>query len=290
MARSEAARARRDRARGRRGESRSRRPAASITPELAGDPPALRTASRPARTLETMRRTCQWARSLALRSAGAGRPSRGAGTRGARSPALRGAERRDAQPRSEARCSGAPARGRSSRSRRRPAARARRGRSGGSTPCRRPRSPCGRCRGRGGRSPMPVRIALARREPEDLEEVAVRVLEVEGADAAGVRVPVRQPLRRGRGVLDPVLAEPRIGPVHVAHDDRHVLEPAVVAARVGRHRAAPWASGTRSARSTRRRAASAPRACGARTRPGAARTPCPTPRRRETFSKPSTRE
>ena len=33
-----------------------------------------------------------------------------------------------------------------------------------------------------------------------------------------------------------VLAQPRVRAVHVAHDDRDVLEPAIVAARVGRHR------------------------------------------------------
>ena len=42
----------------------------------------------------------------------------------------------------------------------------------------------------------------------------------------------------GRRVLDAVLAQPRVGRVHVADDDRDVLEPAVVAARVGRHRPA----------------------------------------------------
>ena len=53
----------------------------------------------------------------------------------------------------------------------------------------------------------------------------------------------------------PVLPQPRVGAVHVAHDDRDVLEPAVVAARVRAGSAAPAARGTRSARSARRRAA-----------------------------------
>jgi len=35
-----------------------------------------------------------------------------------------------------------------------------------------------------------------------------------------------------------VLPQPRVGGVHVRHDDRDVLEPAVVAARVRRHRPA----------------------------------------------------
>jgi len=44
--------------------------------------------------------------------------------------------------------------------------------------------------------PVPTRIALVRGEPEDLEEVAIGISEVERADPAGVRVPVRQPLGR----------------------------------------------------------------------------------------------
>src|SRR2546426_5404411 len=59
--------------------------------------------------------------------------------------------------------------------------------------------------------PAPLRIALARRELEDLQEVTVRISEIEGADAGRVRVPVGQALGRRRGMLDLVLAQRRIG-------------------------------------------------------------------------------
>ena len=36
-------------------------------------------------------------------------------------------------------------------------------------------------------------------------------------------------------MLDAVLTKPSVGPVHVAHDDGHVLEPPVIAARAERH-------------------------------------------------------
>jgi len=41
---------------------------------------------------------------------------------------------------------------------------------------------------------------------------------------------------RRRGVLHPLGAQPGVCAVHVAHDDGHVLEPSVVAPRVGGHR------------------------------------------------------
>ena len=69
--------------------------------------------------------------------------------------------------------------------------------------------------------------------------MSVGVVEVERLDAAGVRVPVGQSLRTGRCVLDLVLAQPRVGVSMSRHDDRDVLEPAVVAARVDGHRPAP---------------------------------------------------
>jgi hypothetical protein len=47
-------------------------------------------------------------------------------------------------------------------------------------------------------SPVPLRVAFSFRELENLEVVAVRILEVEGLDPAGVRVPVRGGLRFGR--------------------------------------------------------------------------------------------
>ena len=55
---------------------------------------------------------------------------------------------------------------------------------------------------------VPPRLPFARRERDDFEKVAVGIAEVEGADAAGVRVPVGKPLRSGRCVLDAVLSQP----------------------------------------------------------------------------------
>ncbi|MDX1541066.1 MAG: hypothetical protein R3349_06640, partial [Geminicoccaceae bacterium] len=72
---------------------------------------------------------------------------------------------------------------------------------------------------------MPLRVALAVGEGQDLERIAVRILEVEGLDPAGVRVPVGQALGSGRGEGDVVPAEPVEGPVHVGDDERDVLEP-----------------------------------------------------------------
>src|SRR5262249_30200168 len=51
------------------------------------------------------------------------------------------------------------------------------------------------------RRTVPAPIALVRRKPEDLEEVAVRVPEVERADPRSVHVPVREPLGRRRRML-----------------------------------------------------------------------------------------
>src|SRR5207249_2871778 len=62
--------------------------------------------------------------------------------------------------------------------------------------------------------------------------VTVWVFEVEGLDAAGVGVPVRQTLGTGGSVLDLVLAQPLIGTVHVTNDNRDMLKPAIIAARV----------------------------------------------------------
>src|SRR5262249_9443421 len=57
----------------------------------------------------------------------------------------------------------------------------------------------------------PLRVALARWEPENFKGVAVRVLEVERSDAARIRVPVGQALGRRRDLFDPVLPQPGVG-------------------------------------------------------------------------------
>src|SRR5262245_16522591 len=77
---------------------------------------------------------------------------------------------------------------------------------------------------------VPSLISLAYGKPQDLERMAVRVLEVERADPARIQVPIREALRRRRGVLDAMLSEPRVGTIHVAHDDRDVLKPTIVTA------------------------------------------------------------
>ena len=87
-------------------------------------------------------------------------------------------------------------------------------------------------------APAPLRITFARRELQHLERMPVGVAEVEGADATGGRVPVRQPLRTFRDSLHSSGPKHRVRPVHVRHDDGHVLEPPVVAPRVVR-RGAP---------------------------------------------------
>ena len=57
----------------------------------------------------------------------------------------------------------------------------------------------------------------------------VGILEIERLDASSRGIPVGKPLRLRRGMLDLALAQPRAC-VHVRHDDRDVLEPAIVAA------------------------------------------------------------
>ena len=84
------------------------------------------------------------------------------------------------------------------------------------------------------RAPLvPLRVALAWRELQDLEVIAVRVAEVEGLDAAGVRVPVRQALRAARGVLDlEACAACAYASSMSLTMMRDVLKPSIVAARV----------------------------------------------------------
>src|SRR5437867_13153164 len=62
--------------------------------------------------------------------------------------------------------------------------------------------------------------------------MVLRVAEVERLDAARVLIPRRQGLRCGRDMLYLRLAQSCVSFVHVAHDDRDVLEPMVEAARI----------------------------------------------------------
>ena len=79
---------------------------------------------------------------------------------------------------------------------------------------------------------VPARIALARREPQDLECMAVGIFEVEGANAARVRIPVGPAAGvQAKRTRPDARADVRCA-IHVAHDDGHMLKPAVVTARV----------------------------------------------------------
>ena len=106
---------------------------------------------------------------------------------------------------------------------------------------------------------LPARVALAGRELEDLEVMAVGILEVKGLDAAGVRVSGRQGLRPLEAWGDIVLAQAAIDGVHPAGDQRHMLKPEIVAAAAGRD----WA-GNRRARWLRCRVAGGRCGCGHR--------------------------
>src|SRR5438270_7640557 len=86
---------------------------------------------------------------------------------------------------------------------------------------------------------VPLRQAFARRKGEHLEIVAVRVTEIKCFDSSRARVPVRQTLRTARSMLNVEAAQPSVRCSHVAHDDGHVLEPPIIAARIDRNRAAP---------------------------------------------------
>src|SRR5690348_3939094 len=84
---------------------------------------------------------------------------------------------------------------------------------------------------------MPLGVAFAVREMQHFERMAVGIAKIESFNAAGVLVPVGEPLRSGRCMFDLVLAQPSIGAVHVTYDDRDVLESAVVAVRFDGRRA-----------------------------------------------------
>src|SRR5882672_9414820 len=82
---------------------------------------------------------------------------------------------------------------------------------------------------------LPFRIAFTFRKLKNLKPVRVRIAKIESFDAARVLVPVRQPLRTSRGMLDFVLAQQAVRLLHVAGDDCNVLEPAIVTAGVRRN-------------------------------------------------------
>src|ERR1700739_614178 len=80
---------------------------------------------------------------------------------------------------------------------------------------------------------VPLCRALVGRKGQQLEVVAIWVAEVERLDAARIGIRVRQTLRCRGGMLPPEAPQARVRRPHVAHDDRNVLEGAIVAVQVG---------------------------------------------------------
>src|SRR5262245_46743231 len=85
---------------------------------------------------------------------------------------------------------------------------------------------------------MPIVRSLAIWKLQDLEEMAIRVAEIERADTARVRVPVGQPLRSRRCVLDVKPSQARIRLAHVPDDDGRVLKAHIVRPYTRWHRSA----------------------------------------------------
>src|ERR1700761_1167091 len=87
-------------------------------------------------------------------------------------------------------------------------------------------------RGRG-RAEMPLLTALAGRKPEQLKRMAVRIAEFESALAA---IGARELLGAAPADWLPAGAGGKIGvgPVHVTHDDRQMLEPEIAALALSR--------------------------------------------------------
>ncbi len=82
---------------------------------------------------------------------------------------------------------------------------------------------------------LPLRVALVCGKLQDLQPVFVRIAKVECLDAACVFVPIGKTLRASGSVFDLILAQQRVRFIHIAGDDRDVLEPAIVTARINRH-------------------------------------------------------
>src|SRR5215475_2033113 len=85
---------------------------------------------------------------------------------------------------------------------------------------------------------LPFRVTFVRWKIDELQIVAVRILEIESLNAGCGLVPIGNPLRAGGGVLYFVGAQLLVGLVHIAHDDSDMLEPLIVAARVRGDRSA----------------------------------------------------
>src|ERR1051326_4277318 len=88
------------------------------------------------------------------------------------------------------------------------------------------------------RGSVPLPQALVRGKLQHLNRMCIWILEVERRDARCVLVPIWKALWPRRSVLYLVLAQPGIGLIHVADNDRDVLNPPIIPARINWDRAA----------------------------------------------------
>src|ERR1041385_9253431 len=65
-------------------------------------------------------------------------------------------------------------------------------------------------------------------EPQNLQNMVIRIAKVKRFDATRILVPGWQGLRAAAGEVDLVLAKPGIRGIHVAYDDGDVLDPAIL--------------------------------------------------------------
>ncbi len=82
---------------------------------------------------------------------------------------------------------------------------------------------------------MPARFAFVSRERNQLEEMAVRVAEVERADLSGIEIPIGQGLHAGGNDLRVVTLKLRISGIDIGNDDGDVLKRLVVRRKIARN-------------------------------------------------------
>src|SRR5262249_47962009 len=90
------------------------------------------------------------------------------------------------------------------------------------------------------RGAMPLGEALVGRKLKNLEWMTILIFEVEGANAGSVLVPVGKALRTRRSMLNLILAQPCISPIHVTYDDGDVLKGSVITSGINWNRAPLW--------------------------------------------------
>src|ERR1700757_4763618 len=79
---------------------------------------------------------------------------------------------------------------------------------------------------------LPPEISLACREMDHLKDMIVRIMEIEGLNAACMLVPRRQGLRTARDMANAILPKPRVCLIHVTDYDGHMLKPEIIASRI----------------------------------------------------------